>query len=79
MEPDGDLDASAMRAARARWRRFAPSTRGEIVLRARVDVRCPQGGAARLMGTTQPRGGNINVLTSEKLTDMARATFYSVC
>ncbi len=55
--------------------------RGEIVLQARVDGSVPPGVvAARLdWARFSPGGGNINVLTSEKLTDMGNAaTFYSV-
>src|SRR6266851_2055150 len=68
-----------------RIRAFNP--RGEIVLKARVDG-SPVGGsvppgvvAARLdWARFSPGGRNINVLTSEKLTDMGNAaTFYSVC
>ncbi|HLM81722.1 MAG TPA: molybdopterin-dependent oxidoreductase [Terriglobales bacterium] len=57
------------------------NSRGEIVLRARVDGAVPPGVvAARLdWARFSPGGGNINVLTSEKLTDMGNAaTFYSV-
>jgi anaerobic selenocysteine-containing dehydrogenase len=68
-----------------RIRAFNP--RGEIVLQARVvgsrvDGSVPPGVvAARLdWARFSPGGGNINVLTSEKLTDMGNAaTFYSVC
>jgi anaerobic selenocysteine-containing dehydrogenase len=58
------------------------NSRGEIVLRARVDGAVPAGMvAARLdWARFSPGGTNINVLTSEKLTDMGNAaTFYSVC
>jgi molybdopterin guanine dinucleotide-containing S/N-oxide reductase-like protein len=58
------------------------NSRGEIVLRARVDGAVPAGMvAARLdWARFSPGGANINVLTSEKLTDMGNAaTFYSVC
>ncbi len=61
-------------------RAFNP--RGEIVLKARVDGSVPPGVvAARLdWARFSPGGRNINVLTSEKLTDMGNAaTFYSVC
>ena len=62
------------------------NSRGEIVLRARVDRSRSDGAvppgvvAARLdWARFSPGGGNINVLTSEKLTDMGNAaTFYSV-
>ena len=56
--------------------------RGEIVLKARVDGSVAPGVvAARLdWARFSPGGGNINVLTSEKLTDLGNAaTFYSVC
>ncbi|HEX7422292.1 MAG TPA: molybdopterin-dependent oxidoreductase [Terriglobales bacterium] len=62
-----------------RIRAFNP--RGEIVLQARVDGSVPPGVvAARLdWARFSPGGRNINVLTSEKLTDMGNAaTFYSV-
>jgi anaerobic selenocysteine-containing dehydrogenase len=58
------------------------NSRGEIILQARVNGSvCPGVVAARLdwarFGTDER---NINVLTSEKLTDMGNAaTFYSVC
>jgi molybdopterin guanine dinucleotide-containing S/N-oxide reductase-like protein len=58
------------------------NSRGEIVLQARVDGAVPAGMvAARLdWARFSPGGANINVLTSEKLTDMGNAaTFYSVC
>jgi molybdopterin guanine dinucleotide-containing S/N-oxide reductase-like protein len=61
-------------------RAFNP--RGEIILRARVNGSVQPGVvAARLdWARFSPGGGNINVLTSEKLTDMGNAaTFYSVC
>ncbi|HKM86035.1 MAG TPA: molybdopterin-dependent oxidoreductase [Terriglobales bacterium] len=63
-----------------RVRAFNP--RGEIVLKARVDGSVRPGMvAARLdWARFSPGGHNINVLTSEKLTDMGNAaTFYSVC
>ena len=56
--------------------------RGEILLHARVDGAVRPGVvAARLdWARFSPGGKNINVLTSEKLTDMGNAaTFYSVC
>ena len=66
------------------------NSRGEIVLQARVDSSRSDGSdssvppgvvAARLdWARFSPGGANINVLTSEKLTDMGNAaTFYSVC
>jgi anaerobic selenocysteine-containing dehydrogenase len=87
MEPSiGDLemhptDAEA-RGVRDGDRIRAFNSRGEIVLRARVDGSVPIGVvAARLdWARFSPGGRNINVLTSEKLTDMGNAaTFYSVC
>ena len=56
--------------------------RGEITLRAQVNGSVPPGVvAARLdWARFDPSRCNINVLTSEKLTDMGNAaTFYSVC
>jgi anaerobic selenocysteine-containing dehydrogenase len=56
--------------------------RGEIVLQAQVNGSVSPGVvAARLdWAKFSPGGGNINALTSEKLTDMGNAaTFYSVC
>jgi molybdopterin guanine dinucleotide-containing S/N-oxide reductase-like protein len=86
MEPlIGDLemhssDAKA-RGVRDGDRVRAFNSRGEIVLQARVDGSVAPGVvAARLdWARFSPGGGNINVLTSEKLTDMGNAaTFYSV-
>ncbi len=56
--------------------------RGEIVLQAIVDGTVPAGVVAARLDWARfgPGGRNINVLTSEKLTDMGNAaTFYSVC
>jgi molybdopterin guanine dinucleotide-containing S/N-oxide reductase-like protein len=87
MEPwIGDLeihpaDAEA-RGLRDGDRVRAFNSRGEIVLKARVDGAVPPGVvAARLdWARFSSGGGNINALTSEKLTDMGNAaTFYSVC
>ncbi|HEY6304123.1 MAG TPA: molybdopterin-dependent oxidoreductase [Terriglobales bacterium] len=87
MEPWlGDLemhptDAEA-RGVRDGDRIRAFNSRGEITLQARVDGAVPPGVvAARLdWARFSPGGGNINVLTSEKLTDLGNAaTFYSVC
>ncbi len=87
LEPQlGDLemhprDAEA-RGVRDGDRIRAFNSRGEIVLQARVDGSVPPGVvAARLdWARFHPGGGNINVLTSEKLTDLGNAaTFYSVC
>jgi molybdopterin guanine dinucleotide-containing S/N-oxide reductase-like protein len=86
MEPwIGDLemhptDAEA-RGVRDGDRVRAFNVRGEIVLQARVDGSVSPGVvAARLdWARFSPGGRNINVLTSEKLTDMGNAaTFYSV-
>ncbi len=63
------------------------NSRGEIVLRARVVNSQNQGSVAPGVVAAWldwarfgPGGRNINVLTSEKLTDMGNAaTFYSVC
>jgi molybdopterin guanine dinucleotide-containing S/N-oxide reductase-like protein len=87
MEPGlGDLemhpaDARA-RGVRDGDRIRAFNSRGEIVLKARVDGAVQPGVvAARLdWARFSPGGQNINVLTSEKLADMGNAaTFYSVC
>jgi anaerobic selenocysteine-containing dehydrogenase len=82
----GDLemhptDAEA-RGVRNGDRIRAFNQRGEIVLQARVDGSVPPGVVAARLDWARftPGGGNINVLTSEKLTDMGNAaTFYSVC
>jgi len=87
MEPHiGDLEMHSIdaeaRGVRTGDRIRAFNSRGEIVLRARVDGSVPPGVvAARLdWARFSPGGGNINVLTSEKLTDLGNAaTFYSVC
>jgi anaerobic selenocysteine-containing dehydrogenase len=87
MEPwIGDLEMhptdAAARGVHHGDRIRAFNSRGEIVLRARVDGSVPPGVvAARLDWARFSSGGrNINVLTSEKLTDMGNAaTFYSVC
>ncbi|MFZ0562897.1 MAG: molybdopterin-dependent oxidoreductase [Terriglobales bacterium] len=58
------------------------NSRGEIVLQARVNGSVPPGVVAARLDWARfaPGGRNINVLTSEKLTDMGNAaTFYSVC
>jgi molybdopterin guanine dinucleotide-containing S/N-oxide reductase-like protein len=87
MEPGlGDLEMhpidAAARAVKDGDRIRAFNARGEIFLQARVNGSVPPGVvAARLdWARFNPSGGNINVLTSEKLTDMGNAaTFYSVC
>ena len=63
-----------------RVRAFNP--RGEIVLAARVNGSVPPGVVAVRLDWARFGSGsrNVNVLTSEKLTDMGNAaTFYSVC
>jgi anaerobic selenocysteine-containing dehydrogenase len=58
------------------------NARGEIVLKARVDGAVSAGVVAARLDWARFGAGarNINVLTSEKLTDMGNAaTFYSVC
>jgi molybdopterin guanine dinucleotide-containing S/N-oxide reductase-like protein len=77
-----------MNASDARTRRIADgdrvrvfNRRGDILLRARVDGAVQPGVVcARLhWAKLSPGGRNINVLTSEKLTDLGNsATFYSV-
>lgn len=57
------------------------NARGDIRLRARVDGAVPRGVVAAALNWAKltPEGTNVNVLTSEKLTDMGNsATFYSV-
>jgi anaerobic selenocysteine-containing dehydrogenase len=87
MEPwIGDLemhpaDAEA-RGVREGDRIRAFNVRGEIILQARVDGSVPPGVVAARLDWPRfsPGGVNINVLTSEKLTDLGNAaTFYSVC
>ena len=71
------------RAAFAMATGFACSiARGEIVLQATVDGSVSPGVVAARLDWARFGAGarNINVLTSEKLTDMGNAaTFYSVC
>ena len=58
------------------------NARGEIVLQATVNGSVPAGVVAARLDWARfgPGSRNINVLTSEKLTDMGNAaTFYSVC
>ena len=87
MEPwIGDLemhptDAEA-RGVRDGDRIRAFNLRGEIVLKARVDGSVRPGVVAARLDWARFSfcGGNINALTSEKLTDLGNAaTFYSVC
>ena len=55
--------------------------RGDLRLLARVDNSVPPGVVSAHLdwARTSPDGKNINVLTSDRLTDMGRgATFYSV-
>ena len=57
------------------------NSRGEIILQARVNGSVPPGVVAARLDWARFGSGtrNINVLTSEKLTDMGNAaTFYSV-
>ena len=71
-QPRGIRDGDRVRA-------FNP--RGEIVLEARVNGSVPAGVVAARLDWARfgPGSRNINVLTSEKLTDMGNAaTFYSV-
>jgi len=85
MEEPGLLE---MNAADARTRRITDgdkvrvfNRRGDILLKARVDGAVQPGVVcARLQwAKLSPEGRNINVLTSEKLTDLGNsATFYSV-
>ncbi|MGA2423675.1 MAG: molybdopterin-dependent oxidoreductase [Terriglobales bacterium] len=82
----GDLEMhptdSEARGIRNGDRVRAFNARGEIVLQALVNGSVRPGVvAARLdWARFSSGGGNINVLTSEKLTDMGNAaTFYSVC
>jgi molybdopterin guanine dinucleotide-containing S/N-oxide reductase-like protein len=87
MEPAlGNLEMHPADAARRNVREGdrvrAFNARGEIVLTARVNGSVGAGVvAARLdWARFSSGGGNINVLTSEKLADMGNAaTFYSVC
>jgi anaerobic selenocysteine-containing dehydrogenase len=72
-EPRGIRDGDRVRAF---------NLRGEIVLQAKVNGSVPPGVVAARLDWARfgPGGRNINVLTSEKLTDMGNAaTFYSVC
>ena len=72
-EPRGIHDGDRVRAF---------NQRGEIVLTARVNGSVPPGVVAARLDWARFGSGerNINVLTSEKLTDMGNAaTFYSVC
>jgi anaerobic selenocysteine-containing dehydrogenase len=72
-EPRGIRDGDQVRAF---------NERGEIVLQARVNGSVPPGVVAARLDWARfgPGDRNINVLTSEKLTDMGNAaTFYSVC
>ena len=73
-------DARARNIADGVWVRVF-NQRGEIRLTARVDGRVQPGVVAARLNWAKltPGGRNINVLTSEKLSDMGNAaTFYSV-
>ena len=75
------VDAQA-RGVRDGDRVRAFNSRGEIVLQAKVDGAVSPGVVAARLDWARFSAGarNINVLTSEKLTDMGNAaTFYSVC
>lgn len=81
----GDLEMhptdAVPRAVREGNRVRVFNSRGEITLRARVNGSVPPGVVAARLDWAKftPGGHNINVLTSEKLTDMGNAaTFYSV-
>jgi anaerobic selenocysteine-containing dehydrogenase len=57
------------------------NSRGEILLKVKVDGAVQAGvvGARLFWAKLSPGGKNINVLTSQKLTDLGNsATFYSV-
>ena len=78
LEISGD-DARARRIADRDWVRVF-NDRGEIRLRAHVDGAVHAGVVAARLGWAKlsADGGNINVLTSERLTDIGRgATFFS--
>ena len=71
-DPRGISDGHTVRAF---------NRRGEILLKARVDGTVQPGVVAARLHWAKLEAGkrNINVLTSEKLTDMGNsATFYSV-
>jgi anaerobic selenocysteine-containing dehydrogenase len=71
-EPRGIRDGDTVRVF---------NRRGEIQLKARVDGKVPPGVVAAKLNWAKltPGSKNINVLTSEKLSDMGNsATFYSV-
>ncbi len=86
LEGHGD-DVLDITAADARARGIADgdtvrvfNDRGEVRLQARVDARVSQGVVAARLGWAKlnPGGGNLNVLTSQRLTDMGGGpTFYS--
>jgi len=74
-------DDAASRAIRDGDRVRVFNERGEILLTARVNGSVPKGVVAARLNWAKltPDGRNINVLTSERLTDIgAAATFYSV-
>jgi len=73
---------AALRGIRNGDRVRAFNPRWEVVLEAKVNGSVPPGVVAARLDWARfgPGAGNINVLTSEKLTDMGNAaTFYSVC
>jgi molybdopterin guanine dinucleotide-containing S/N-oxide reductase-like protein len=74
-------DDAAARGIRDGERVRVFNQRGEILLTARVNGSVPRGVVAARLNWAKltPGGRNINVLTSERLTDIgAAATFYSV-
>jgi anaerobic selenocysteine-containing dehydrogenase len=74
-------DDAAQRGIRDGERVRVFNQRGEILLTARVNGSVPRGVVAARLNWAKltPGGRNINVLTSERLTDIgAAATFYSV-
>jgi anaerobic selenocysteine-containing dehydrogenase len=85
MEQPGQLEMSAadaqVRGIRDGDQVRVFNSRGEIQLKAKVNGAVPHGVVAAKLNWAKltPGGHNINVLTSEKLTDLGNsATFYSV-
>jgi anaerobic selenocysteine-containing dehydrogenase len=84
LEPEPALEMNPLDAAArgigdgARVRVY--NDRGEMVLPARLDASVQRGMAVARLGWAKlaPGGVNVNVLTSQRLTDLGRgATFYS--
>jgi anaerobic selenocysteine-containing dehydrogenase len=72
-------DAGARHIRDADWVEIY-NARGKIRLRARIDGSVPAGVVAASLNWSKlsTGGNNVNVLTSERLTDLGRgATFYS--